>query len=56
MTWELDRERGTILWEVDVASSGKNYEVKLNARSGKVVKVKLDRTPDQGMRLLKVRR
>lgn len=51
---ELDRERGRLLWEVDVASSGKDYDVKLNARSGKVVRVKVDRTPDQGMRLLKV--
>ena len=51
---ELDRERGRLLWEVDVASSGKDHDVKLNARSGKVVRVKVDRTPDQGMRLLKV--
>ena len=51
---ELDRERGRLLWEVDVGSSGKAYDVKLNARSGKVVKVRRDRTPDRGMRLLKV--
>ena len=40
--------RAIRLGEVDVASSGKNYEVKLNARSGKGVKVKLDRTPESG--------
>jgi uncharacterized membrane protein YkoI len=44
---ELDRERGRLLWEVDVASFGKDHDVKLNARSGKVVRVKVDRTPDQ---------
>ena len=36
---ELDRERGRLLWELDVASAGKDYEVKLSARSGKVVKL-----------------
>jgi uncharacterized membrane protein YkoI len=49
---ELDRERGRLLWELDVASSGKAYDVKLNARSGRVVRLKRDRTPDRGMRLL----
>jgi uncharacterized membrane protein YkoI len=39
---ELDGERGRLLWEVDVASSGKDHDVKLNARSGKVVRVKVD--------------
>jgi uncharacterized membrane protein YkoI len=51
---ELDNERGRLVWELDVASSGKAYGVKINARSGKVVKLKRDRTPDRGMRLLKV--
>ena len=48
---ELD---GRLLWELDVASSGKAYDVKLDARSGKLLRLKRDRTPDRGMRLLKV--
>ena len=48
---ELD---GRLLWELDVASSGKAYDLKLYARSGKLLRLKRDRTPDQGMRLLKV--
>lgn len=51
---KLDRERGRLQWQVDVASSGKAYDVKLNARSGKVVRVKRDRIPDRGMTLLTV--
>jgi uncharacterized membrane protein YkoI len=51
---ELDREGGSLVWELDVASSGKAYDVKLNARSGKVVRLKHDRIPDRGMRLLRV--
>jgi uncharacterized membrane protein YkoI len=51
---ELDRERGRLLWELEVASSGKAYDVELNARSAKVVRLKRDRTPDRGMRLLEV--
>jgi uncharacterized membrane protein YkoI len=51
---ELNRERGSLVWELDVASSGKAYDVRLNARSGKVVRLKRDRTPDRGMRLLRV--
>jgi uncharacterized membrane protein YkoI len=50
----LDRERGQLLWELDAASSGKAYDVKINARTGKVVRLKRDRTPDRGMRLLEV--
>jgi uncharacterized membrane protein YkoI len=36
------------------ASAGKAYDVKIHARSGKVVRLRRDRTPDPGMRLLKV--
>jgi uncharacterized membrane protein YkoI len=50
----LDRERGRLLWELDVASAGKAYDVDLDARTGKVVRLKRDRTPDRGTRLLKV--
>jgi uncharacterized membrane protein YkoI len=50
---ELDREHGTLLWKLDVASSDKAYDVTINARSGKVVRLMRDRTPDRGMRLLK---
>lgn len=51
---ELDRERARLVWELDVASSGKAYDVELNARSGKVVRLKRDRTPERGVKLLKV--
>jgi hypothetical protein len=53
---ELDRERGRLLWELDAASAGKAYDVKIHARSGKVVRLRRDRTPDPGMRHLKVAR
>jgi uncharacterized membrane protein YkoI len=51
---DLDNERGGLVWELDVASSGKAYDVKIDARTGKVVKLKRDRTPDRGVKLLKV--
>lgn len=51
---ELDRERGRLVWELDVASSSKAYDVKLNARSGKVVRLERDHTPERGMELLKI--
>lgn len=41
---ELDRERGRLMSELAVASSGKACDVKLNVRSGKVVRLKRDRT------------
>lgn len=51
---ELDRERGRLRWELDVASSGGEYDVTINARSGKVARLARDRTPDRSMRLLEV--
>lgn len=49
---ELDRERGMLVWELDVASGSAVYDVTINARSGKVLRVKRDHTPDRGLRLL----
>ena len=38
----LDRERRTLLWELDVASSAKAYDVKLNrARQGREAEARL---------------
>jgi len=39
---ELDNERGRLVWELDVASSGKAYDVTINARTGKMVSKKID--------------
>lgn len=50
---ELDRERGSLVRELDVAASSKAYDVKLNARTGKVLRPERDRTPERGMELLK---
>ena len=39
---ELDNERGRLVWKLDVVSSGKAYDVKINARTGKVVSKRID--------------
>ena len=36
---ELDRERGRLVWNVDVASRGRELEVRVDARSGRVLRV-----------------
>lgn len=48
---ELELERGVLVWEADVASGSREYDVTIAARSGKVLRVVRDRTPDAGMRL-----
>ena len=50
---DLDRERGRLVWEADVASAGREFEVRIHARSGKVLRVRRDRTPDPEMALLR---
>jgi len=41
---ELDTHRGTVVWEADlVVGDGKKYDVKIDAKSGKVVQKKVDR-------------
>ena len=49
---DLDSERGRLVWDVDVASRGRELEVRIDARSGRVLRVERDRTPDPEMALL----
>ena len=40
---ELDRWRGRVVWEVELTTpNGTEYDVKVNARTGKVVSKKID--------------
>ena len=40
---ELDRWRGRVVWEAELATAnGTEYDVKVNARTGKVVSKKID--------------
>lgn len=48
---ELERKRGALVWEADVASGTREYDVTVAARSGKVLRVARDRTPDAALRL-----
>jgi uncharacterized membrane protein YkoI len=48
---ELEQKRTALVWEADVASGNREYDVTIAARSGKVLRVVRDRTPDAAMRL-----
>ena len=53
---DLDLERGRLVWDVDVASRGQELEVRIHSTSGRVLRVKRDRTPDPEMALLALAR
>lgn len=42
----LDKYRGTVVWEADVRHNGTKYEVKIDAASGKVLVNKVDQGED----------
>ena len=50
---DLDLRRGRLVWDLDVASAGREFEIRVDARSGKVLRVSRDRTPDPEIALLR---